>query len=115
MIEWIQEINWFLVFTISIPIVIGNEFQRRRAEAEGEIYSFLPRGTYRIVNLALAFSGAMLAASATVALKQPTTFHVWMLIVMIAASIVNLIAFNNLEMKWAKRAVADAGRVASQN
>lgn len=108
MIGWIYEINWLLIVMLMIGVPIGTEFGRRRVEAEGGIYSFLPLRTHRLLGVATCFSGALVAESAKVAVKMPTAYHVWMLIFATAAAFILFAIFSGLEFKLAKRAVKAA-------
>lgn len=103
MTNWIQEINWILIIMVTIGVLVGTEFRRRTEQAEGEIYSFLPLRMHRLLNIAFCFSAGLLLESATIAVKMPTTFHVWMLIFATAAAFIIFGIFTGLEFRLAKQ------------
>lgn len=109
MIDWIHEVNWFLVIGLTMGVPIGTEFGRRRVEAGGEIYSFLPLRTHRLLSVVSCFSAVLLMESAKVAVKLPSVFHVWILIFATAAAFILFAIYTGLEFKLAKRAVKEAG------
>lgn len=109
MIDWIYEINWLMIIMVTIGVFFGTEFGRRRQEGKGEIYSFLPLQTHRLHGVAAAVSAGLFIESAKVAVKMPTTFHVWMLLFIVAAAFIVCLAFTGLEFKLAKRALKEAG------
>ncbi|MDA7946157.1 MAG: hypothetical protein MPJ78_01625 [Hyphomicrobiaceae bacterium] len=102
MIEWLAEINWIMVVSVAVGVMAGVELGRRRSEAKGAIYSFLPRPMYRLLNLGTALSGALFFEAARVAVDMPTAFHVWMLLFFTAAGFILFGISTGLELKSAK-------------
>ena len=102
MIEWLAEINWITVVCVAVGMLVGMELGRRRIETRGEIYSFLPRSTHRVLMLGSGLSGILCYEAARVAVSMPTTFHVWMLIFAAAAAFILFGISNGLELKAAK-------------
>ena len=108
MIEWIQEIDWFLIVMVAIGVVVGTELRRRAVTGEGEIHSFLSPRVYRVAVVLAGLNAGLFYQAAKIAVTMPTTFHVWMLVGVSTAAFVCLLVFTGLEFRMAKRAVKEA-------
>lgn len=114
MLEWLSEINWIMVISVTAGVLGGMELGRRRAEKRGEIYSFLPRSTHRILTLGSGLSGVFFYEAARMAVSMPTTFHVWILIFFAAVAFIIFGSTSGLELKSAKALIAGEEKGANE-
>ncbi len=98
-------INWALVLTVPVAVAVGAEIGRRRLEAAGKIYSFIPRRWYRALMLPMGAAVVLFYEAARVTLGEPSSTNVWLLILSGAASHIFLVVMHAEECRYAKKHV----------
>lgn len=79
-------INFVAIIMIAIAVAIGAEFGRRTAVKNGRWNSLLSLNEYRAYTLLSGLGMAFCLETGKLALKEPTTPHVWYLIAAAAAT-----------------------------
>jgi hypothetical protein len=100
-------INWFAVAIIPIAAMIGAELGRRRLEAKGDIYSFQPQWVTHVSSGAVGTAIVLFVEAAKAALADPSSFHLWTLILSAGAGQVFLMFFAVNELRCAKKWLAE--------
>ena len=100
-------IKWHIMIAVSLGGVIGAELLRRRRNADREVYSFVPPWQHRILIALTIFGCTTFLVSAEAAIRTPTAFHIWILIVSSLATQVSLNLLLNREVHHAKRRLLD--------
>lgn len=96
-------INWALVLTVPVAVAVGAEIGRRRLEAAGKIYSFIPRRWYRVLVLLMGAAVVLFFEAARVTLAEPSSANVWLLILSGTAAQIFLVAMHAEECRYAKK------------
>ena len=96
-------INWILVSTIPFAVIMGMAFGRRKQTAAGEIYCFQPFWIFQALSLIIAAGLALFIESARVSLSNPSPFHLWLLILSAATTMVMQVILSSIELRYAKK------------
>ena len=103
-------INWVLVTIIPLAVTAGTEFNRRKQEAAGKTFSFLPRSLHLPLTALMGVSVTLFFEAARVSLGNPSSFNLWLLILSGVASQIALIAMSGSELFFAKRRLEGGNR-----
>lgn len=104
-------INWALVLTVPMAVAVGAEIGRRRLEAAGKIYSFIPRRWHSVLILLMGSAVVLFFEAARVTLAESSSTNVWLLILSGTAAQTVLVAMHAEECRYAKKHSQQAPRV----
>ncbi|MCB1506208.1 MAG: hypothetical protein KDJ47_14615 [Hyphomicrobiaceae bacterium] len=96
-------INWLTVLIIPLAVALGSDFNRRKQEAAGHIYSFIPRWPHLALTMLMGVSVCLFFEAARVCLNDPSRFNLWFLIVSGTVSQILLLAISAGELAHAKK------------
>lgn len=96
-------INWFSIILIPFGVLLGMELRRYNIQTAGKIYVFQPLNAHRAFSAIIIFAVVCFLEAARVSLVNPTTFHLWVLILSSTVAQLFLVIREANENKYIRR------------
>lgn len=100
-------VNWVSVLILPLAVAMGAELGRRRQEAAGKTYSFIPRWIHFALTSLMVAAVVLFFEAASVSLEDPSPSNLWILILSGTASQIILVAIAAGELRYAKKRLLD--------